>query len=430
MTKKRINLYKSLMLILGMKSILILIDGVADRQCPALGNKTPLEAASTPNLDFLAENGKQGYMYPINEKMAPESNNGILAIFGENAFIARGPLEALGAGIKFQRGDLALRANFATINNIKEGKIIDRRVGRTLTTKEAMILAKDINNRMRLPYKFIFKPTVQHRGVLVIKGGFSDNITNTDPAYYREKGTFKPQDILQSSLPLDDEENTALSANIVNEFVEQSYYILKTNKINAIRTEKGLLPANTIITRDAGTELPVPKKLPGKWLYIGCMPLEIGISKSFGMDIASFAYPELKNNDVYSNLYEGLRTTIEFAKRTLKWNLKRYEHAYIHLKETDVPGHDNRPEEKKKMIEMIDKEFFSFLKELAQKEKIKLIITADHSSVCSVKAHTSDAVPFLIFGEGKDSTKRFNETDSKSGEIGKIYGKDVLKFIV
>lgn len=413
-----------------MKSLLIILDGIADRKCEALGNKTPLEAASTPNLDFLAENGKQGYMYPINENMAPESNNGILAIFGENAFIPRGPLEALGADIKFQRGDLAVRANFATITNINEGKITDRRVGRTLTTKEAIILAKDINRRMKLPYKFIFKPTVQHRGVLVIRGGFSDNITNTDPAYYREKGTFSQNNILKYSQPLDEEDNTKLSANIVNEFIEQSYYILKTNKINEERQKKGLFPANIIITRDAGTELPVIKKLPGKWLYIGCMPLEIGISKSFGMDIASFAYPELKNNEVYSNLYNGLKTTIEFAKRNLKWNLRRYEHFYIHFKETDVPGHDNKPEDKKKMIEMLDKEFFSFVKEIHQKEKIKIIITADHATVCSLKAHTSDAVPFLVTGNGKDNTERFNENEAKSGDIGKMYGKDVLKFIL
>ncbi len=413
-----------------MKTILIIIDGVGDKPCKELGGKTPLEAASTPNLDFLAVSGKQGYMYPINENMAPESNNAILAIFGENAFISRGPLEAVGAGIKFQRGDLAVRANFATITNIKEGRIIDRRVGRTLTTKEALILAKDINRKVKLPYKFVFKPTVQHRGVLVVKGGFSDNVTNTDPAYYRIRGTFKSNDILQYSTPLDDEENTNLSANIINEFIEQSYYILKTNKINAVRQAKGLLPANIIITRDAGTEISDIKKLQGRWIYIGCMPLEIGISKSLGMNIASFPYPELKNNDVYANLYNGLNTTIDFAKRVIRWNMGRYDYAYIHFKETDVPGHDGKPEEKKRMVEMLDTGFFSFIKELNQREKVKIVITGDHSTVCSVKAHTSDALPFLVVGGGKDETSRFNESEAKKGEIGKIYGKDVMQFIL
>ncbi len=410
--------------------MLIVIDGVGDRACKELDGKTPLEAASTPNLDFLAMNGKQGYMYPINEDMAPESNNAILAIFRENAFIGRGPLEALGAGIKFQRGDLAVRANFATITNIKEGRIIDRRVGRTLTTKEALILARDINRRVKLPYKFIFKPTVQHRGVLVVRGGFSDNITNTDPAYYRIRGGFKSSDILQYSTPLDDEENTNLSANIINEFIEQSYYILKTSKINSVRQSKGLLPANIIITRDAGTELSDIKKLQGRWLYIGCMPLEIGISKSLGMNVASFSYPELKNNDVYANLYNGLKTTIDFAKRNIRRNIGRYDYIYIHFKETDVPGHDGKPEEKKRMIEMLDKEFFSFIKELNQKERIKIVITGDHATVCSVKAHTSDALPFLVVGGEKDKTSRFNEAEAKEGEIGKIYGKDVLQFVL
>jgi 2,3-bisphosphoglycerate-independent phosphoglycerate mutase len=82
------------------------------------------------------------------------------------------------------------------------------------------------------------------------------------------------------------------------------------------------------------------------------------------------------------------------------------------------------------MIEMIDKEFFSFIRELAKKEKIRIIITADHATVCSLKAHTSDAVPFLVFNEGKDNTRRFNEKEAKRGEIGKIYGKDVMKFVI
>ncbi|MFH1248818.1 MAG: alkaline phosphatase family protein [archaeon] len=411
-----------------MKSILIILDGVADKACKELDNQTPLQAASTPNIDFLAQNGEQGYMYPINENIAPESNNGILAILGENAFIPRGPLEALGADVKFQRGDLVLRTNFATITNINDGKIIDRRVARTLTTREAMILSKDINKRMKLPYKFLFKPTVQHRGVLVIRGGFSENITNVDPAY-RVKGTFQSHDVLQYSKPLDDEENTQLSANILNEFVEQSYYILKTNRINEERGKKGLLPANIILARDAGTELVQTKKLDGKWLYIGCMPLEIGIARFFGMNVESFAYPPLKGEEVYSNLYEGLNQTIDFAKKSLKWNWKKYDHFYIHFKETDIPGHDNKPLDKKKMIEMIDKEFFSFILEMYKNEKFKIIITADHSTVCNLKAHTSDSVPFLVCGKEKDGTKRFTEIESKNGKLGKLYGKDVLKFI-
>jgi len=415
-----------------MKTFLIILDGVGDRNSKEIKKKTPLEAASTPNLDFFSENGKLGYMYSIKENYVPESDNAITSILGNDLFVAaRGQLEAIGAEIRTEHGDLALRTNFGTITNLKDGKIIDRRAGRTLSTKEALILAKAINKGVKLPCKFIFKPTVQHRGVLAFRGGFSDNITNTDPSY-RVKGKFSLKDELRYSEPLDEEESSKLSANILNSFTEQSYLILNNHPINQLRIKNNLLPANIILSRDPGTEIPQLKKLIGNWAAVVSMPLEIGIAKLTGMQVFSFSYPQLENPDIYHNLYLGLSTSINFAKNIINRIFNKFDKFYIHFKETDVPGHDNKPEEKRKMIEMIDKDFLSFLKTLNEKEKIKIIITADHATPCSLKSHSSDPVPFLIFGEGKDNkekAKRFTEKDSLRGSLGKIYGKDVLKFV-
>lgn len=412
-----------------MKTVLIVIDGVADKPCTELKGKTPLEAASTPNLDYFASTGKQGIMYPISEAIAPESDNSMSAMLGYKDFLSRGQLEAIGSGIRLEHGDMALRANFATIDNIKDAKIIDRRVGRTLTTKEAAILAKTLNKKLRLPCKFLFRSTIQHRGVLVLYGGFSDNITNSDPAY-KGKGKIISHDFLKYSEPLDEEDITKFSANIVNEFVEQSYFILKNHPINIERQKRNLLPANIILTRDAGVEIKPIRRINGKWLAIVYMPLEIGIAKITGMQITSFAYPALKNNDVYENLYDGLKDAIITAKINLQKRLSQYDYFYIHFKETDVPGHDGRAIEKKKMIEMLDKDFFSFLRELAEKEKIKIIITADHATPCNLKSHSSDFVPFLVYGKDNDSTKRFTEPEALKGSIKKIYGRDVMNFIM
>ena len=417
---------------INMKTFLIILDGVGDRACKELGNKTPLEAASTPSLDFFASRGKLGYLYSIKEGVAPESDNAITTILGNEPFLAaRGQLEALGAGIRLERGDLALRANFGTVTNLKEGKIIDRRAGRTLTTKEAEILSKAINKQVKLPCKFIFKPTIQHRGVLVLKGGFSDNITNTDPSY-RTKGQFSLKDEIRYSEPLDEEELSKTAANILNSFTEQSYLILNNHPINQFRVKTNLLPANIILARDPGVEIPQLKKLDGKWASILMMPLEIGIAKLAGMQVFSFSCPSLKDYEIYKNLFMCLSTTINFSKNIIERTFSKYDYFYVHFKETDVPGHDNKPEEKKKMIEMLDKEFFSFLKQLSEKQKIRIIITADHSTPCILKSHSSDPVPFLVFEEGKEiqtKTKRFTEKDSLKGTLGKIYGKDVLKFV-
>ena len=339
----------------------------------------------------------------------------------------RGQLEVLGAGIKLSRGDLALRTNFATITDIKDGKIIDRRAGRNLSTKESYILAKAINKQVVLPCKFIFKPTIQHRGVLVLKGGFSDNITNTDGAY-TVKGRYQTKDKFQFSEALDEDENTEYTARVLNEFIEESYKVLVMHPVNKDRRKKGLMPANIIITRDAGIDLPKLSKFK-KWACISYMPLEIGIGKACEMRVFDFDYPEMRDFDVYQNLYDGLNKAIKFSIKTLNKNWDKYNYFYIHFKETDIPGHDNKPHVKKDMIELLDKKFFSFLKKKLGKEKFKLVVTADHSTPCSLKSHSADAVPLLVYGSEKDETDAYSEKQSKKGSLGKVYGKDFLKKI-
>jgi 2,3-bisphosphoglycerate-independent phosphoglycerate mutase len=158
-----------------MEKILVILDGAADLPTPALDKKTPLEFAKTPNLDELTQKGKLGLLYPIDEKTVPGSDTSLISLFGNNSEeCKRGIYEAVGAGLKIQKGDLVLRTNFATMKDPESREILDRRAGRTLTTKEAKILAKAINKEVKLPFPFEFKPTVQHRGVLVIRGKFSE----------------------------------------------------------------------------------------------------------------------------------------------------------------------------------------------------------------------------------------------------------------
>lgn len=410
-----------------MKTVLIILDGASDRSCRELNGKTPFEAASLPNLDWFAGEGKQGYSFLVGEHLTPESNEGVFSILGyPKDVIARGTIEAVGADIKFGYGDLALRTNFATITNIKEGRILDRRAGRTLTSREAAILAKAINKNVKLPYKFIFKSTIQHRGVLVIRGGFSDNISNTDMPVYKTK----KHDELHYSVSMDDDEDSKLSANITNEFVEQSYFVLKNHPINKRRVEKKLLPANIILTRDAGAERKDIGKLPGKWVAVTSMPLEKGIANLTGMQIYSVNHPKLKNYDVYKNLYDSLNETINAAKKCINRDKNKFDYFYVHFKETDIMGHDNKPEEKIKMLEIIDKEFFSFLKHLAEKEKFKVVVTVDHATPCNLKLHSSDAVPLLVYGNGKDNSVRFTEAESKKGALGKVESFSIISLIL
>jgi len=409
------------------KLVFVIIDGAADRPSKELQDRTPLRIAFKPHLDKFAEDGKCGSHWPIKKGVAPESDAAVMALLGYDPheyFTGRGPFEAYGADVPMKRGDLALRANFATVKG--KNKIVDRRVGRTLTTAEAEILSRAINKKVKIGFPFIFKHTIEHRGVLVVKGSFSDNITNIDPSY-KKQGKFavavKGKDTYNLSKPLDDEEVTQLSANILNNFVEQTHKILKKHPLNLSRERNGMLPANIILTRDAGIELPDLPKKKEKWLAFSPMPLELGLAKSAGMTTKKFNYPEMISANAYKNIYYALKTYLQFVKKEMTNNWNKYDSFYIHVKETDIPGHDGQPLHKKKMIEMVDELLFSFL----SKKNINLCVTSDHSTPCKLKMHSSDLVPFLIYGKGKDNVKWFDEASCLKGSYGKKLGKDVLK---
>ncbi|MFA4887382.1 MAG: phosphoglycerate mutase, partial [Candidatus Nanoarchaeia archaeon] len=231
--------------------ILLILDGIGDKACKALNEKTPLEAAHTPNLDALTKKGNNGYVYTVGKDIAPESDIAVLALLGHDpkkVYTGRGPLEAYGAGIPFKNGNLALRTNFATTTT--NMTLLDRRAGRTLTTKEAKELSEAINNKVKLEVPFKFISTVEHRGILVLQGQLSSNISNVDPAYTK-KGLFgvagkKDNKRIQHCKALDSHAQTKNTARLVNEFVKQSYHVLNNHLINQKRKKNSLLPANII----------------------------------------------------------------------------------------------------------------------------------------------------------------------------------------
>ncbi|HII15527.1 MAG TPA: 2,3-bisphosphoglycerate-independent phosphoglycerate mutase [Nanoarchaeota archaeon] len=405
-----------------MKTIFIVLDGAGDRPCRELNNKTPYEAAKKPNLDFLAKNGICGLCQTVGKGIAPESDVAVTAILGYDPyryFTGRGPLEAYGAGVKLGNGFLALRANFASMEGYR---ILDRRTGRSLTTNEAKALADSINKKVKLPCKFMFKSTTEHRGVLVLYGKFSDKITNVDPAYEKQ-GTFGVAKAfaneIQECQPLGREAEE--TASIINEFVEKSRKVLENDPVNIARGKKGILQANAILVRDAGNRLPEFPKKKG-WAAIVGMPLEIGIAELAGMKILKVNYPEIKAIDVYKHLYDCLNAEIRDSLKYLKSDWNRFNAFYIHIKETDIPGHDGKPLEKKKMIELIDKKLFSAIRKL----DARIIVTSDHSTPCQLKAHSADPVPLLVFdGKSKDNLASFTERECRRGSLGTILGKDI-----
>lgn len=408
----------------NLKLIYVVIDGLGDLPIKELGNQTPLEAAKTPNMNFLAKHGKTGLMYTVGKGIAPESDVAVISILGYDPFkysTGRGVLEALGSEMQMKDGDLALRCNFATVNT--EQKLVDRRVGRTLTTEEAQQLSKAINEKVKLesyPAGFEFKSTIGHRAVLLIRSrekSLSSKITNIDPAYSIEgrlgiaKSEFETR--LKKCEPMEETEEAKIAATLVNEFVEKSHRILEEHEINKKREREGKLKANIILTRDAGHLLPkffkINEKYGVKFASLADMPVEKGISKLAGMHVVQIPPPS-----------ENLWKDCELRVGKLLEVLPFYDGFYVHIKGPDEPAHDGNFNHKKQLIETIDKAFFGELLHKISLEKHIICVTADHSTPCKLKAHSDDPVPVLISGNNVEANgaDKFSERDCAKGSLG------------
>ena len=415
-----------------MKLVYLVLDGVADRP---QDHKTSLEKADTPALDSIARSSKCGLMYTIGRGVAPESDAAVFSILGYNPheeYTGRGPIEAAGAGLDIREGyEVAFRANFATVDP-STLRIIDRRCGRDLESEEAKELAKAVDNLDLGKYDGYARvvATVGHRAVVVIGSKtmrLSDMVDNTDPAY-EKKGYIsvaRPNFEMKifDARPLEDTEEAKRTAELVNIFTRKAIEILDKHPVNEKRRRSGRLPANAILLRDGGGRMPRVK--PIKELFgrsfgaVAEMPVEIGIARILGMDVAKVSPP---SEDKAKDYEERLAATLDL--------LEKHDVVYVHLKGPDEPGHDGDFDRKVRAIELIDQYFVTPLLDEIDPEEVALLVTADHATPWTRRTHTDDPVPvaLMIHGLQPDQNIRaFNERRCARGSLGIIeHGWELL----
>ena len=409
--------------------VYVLLDGVGDLPHPDLDGKTPLEAASTTHMDTLAKNGVMGQVISVGKGIAPESDIAVFNMLGykfqHSDYAGRGVIEAIGIGIDFQDGDLALRGNFATLDN--EGKIIDRRAGRKIEREDVEEISKEIEKEIKFSNpntSVVVAPTIGHRVTIRLRDSkpLSSEISNTDPAYGRIDGMGIAKAVsdfmkIEKCIPLEQTENAISAANLVNEFTEQSLEIMKKSDVNKRRSQKNKKLLNSILLRDAGNKYPNVKPINDlhsmNFSCIVDMPVEVGISNILKM-----------------RAYNAGGLTDYEEKASVAAQAMETENAiYVHLKGPDEFGHDGDAIGKMKNIEEIDKRFFGTLLDHIDVSKVAVMISADHSTPSIHKGHSADPVPLLISGDmiTNDDTQRFTEAEAKKGAIGLIEGAQVVK---
>ena len=406
-----------------------MLDGVGDLPHPDLAGKTPLEAATTKNMDVLAKNGIMGQVISVGKGIAPESDIAVFNMLGykfqHSDYAGRGVVEAIGIGIDFKDGDLALRGNFATLDN--EGKIIDRRAGRKIEREDVEEISKEIEKKIKFSNpnaSVVVAPTIGHRITVRLRDSkpLSSEISNTDPAYGRVDGMGIAKAVsdfmkIEKCIPLEQTEDAISAANLVNEFTEQSLEIMKKSDVNKRRSQKNKKLLNSILLRDAGNRYPNVKPINDlhsmNFSCIVDMPVEVGISNILKM-----------------RAYNAGGLTDYEKKASIAAQVIETENAiYVHLKGPDEFGHDGDAIGKMKNIEEIDKRFFGTLLDHIDVSKVAVMISADHSTPSIHKGHSADPVPVLISGDmiTNDDTQRFTEAEAKKGAIGLIEGAQVVK---
>lgn len=397
------------------KAVFIVMDGVGDRPLADLGGKTPLQAAKTPVFDRLAKEGQNGLMDVISSGITPGSDTAHLALFGydpKEEYPGRGPLETLGTGLESKPGDIAFRANFATLD--KDMTVLDRRAGRVFTREEQEILQSKIDGLKIDGVEIRFLATVEHRGALILRGeGLYAEISDVDP---HETGLK-----LQVCKPLIPEAKK--TADIVNKMMIEVNKILRNLDMNKEREKRGLPAANAILIRGPGRHREI-QTLKDKYgissVVIAGGALYIGTAKYVGMVHETV---EGQTGTIDTNFHNIAMKAIECIEGD-------YDYIFVHIKATDNASHDHNAKEKILAIERTDELVGKIIDKVGS--KIVIAVTGDHSTPVSIGEHACDPVPIVLWSEfiRPDGVEKYSEIDAALGGLHTIRGHDVMPLLL
>lgn len=380
-----------------MKYVIILGDGMADEPIEAIGGKTPLEYAKTPEMDRLALMSEIGMVHTIPDGMSPGSDTANLAVLGYDPkiyYTGRSPLEALSIGVDMQDSDVALRCNIVTLSEdeqVYEKRTIIDHSADEISTEDAAVLLEAVKKELESDiYKFYVGTSYRH--LLIWKEGRVVSLTPPHDKLGQVIGDFLPEDEMLKAM------------------MKKSYDILVNHPLNIKRKKKGLNPANSIWFWGAGTRpaLKSFKEKTGKdGVMISAVDLLKGIAVGAGMENISV----LGANGGLNTNYRGK------AEAAVKALLNGKDFAYIHVEAPDEMGHQGSLEKKIQAIERIDCEVIHTVVtglDMAGAD-YRLLVLPDHPTPLCVRTHTAEAVPYLLYDstEPQKHMQHYNEAEAR-----------------
>jgi len=373
----------------GKKIILFVLDGLGGLPHPETG-LTELETARTPNLDRLAARSSLGALIPVSPGIAPGSGPGHLSLFGYDPveyLIGRGALSALGVGFDLRAGDLAARLNLATLD--AEGRILDRRAGRPADEEGQRIVRKARAGVVPPDGVEVFlQHEKEHRAVLILRGqGLEAEIGDTDP---QETGV--PPLPVKALAP-----GSERSAEMMQGILDQIREALRDEEV-----------VNAVLARGFAAYEGYPSfrdRFGLRALAIAQYPMYRGVARLVGMDV----------KDIPANPAEIVEI--------LEASIGAYDFFFLHFKYTDSRGEDGDFEAKVRAIESVD----ALIPGILALEPEVMVVTGDHSTPATFKAHSWHSVPVLLASPwARPTGTSFGETDCRKGDLGTFEGKHLM----
>ncbi len=379
-----------------MKYIVIVPDGMADQPLEELGAKTPMEVAHTANMDYLAQNGFTGLVQTIPAGMKPGSDVGNLSVMGydpRSCFSGRAPLEAANLGITLKDNEIAFRCNLVTMDN---KRMLDYSSGH-ISSEEAAKLIGALNEHLSEDgLRFVAGKSYRHLLILRV---------NNVEAYSQIKCT-PPHDIMgrdfSKYLPQGQGAMTLLR------LMEKAREILAGHEVNNVRIDLKENPANNIWLWGQGTRPAIPSfadKYGAQGSIISAVDLVNGIGRLAGLNVVKV--PGITG--YYDTNFKG---KAEYALKSLKDR----DFVFIHIEAPDEAGHNGDAKAKIAAIENIDRDVIgTVLNHFDEQDDFRILVLPDHPTPVALRTHTSDPVPFVMYGKRipQDGSETLDERSAK-----------------
>lgn len=402
-----------------MRCILLLLDGLGDRSHPQLDHRTPLQAASTPNLDKIASLGMNGLFHSHLQGTALPSELAHFLMFGYQIedFPGRGVVEALGEGIDIRLDDVALLARIFSVTK-EQQRLVLRHENPPLDRQDCQSLHGAIRAFSRDAIEAEFLPTKGIGGILRLRGKVSKAVTDSNPIIEGRP--------LMEVLPLRamaEDPLTQNTARFLNDYLRWSYRTLATHPLNRQRTREGLPAINAVGTQRAGMMKHLPS-FTDKWGLKGLMIASGAVYQGLGQVVGMETCKVRDTGDPGKDLQERL---------AMAWKAKEFDFVHVHTKVADEAGHARDPLLKKRIIESIDAALAFAIEKIVADDDVLFIVTADHATASSgTMIHTGETVPIVMAGRyvRRDKVVSFDEVSCASGGLNLVRGKELMYLVL